>query len=386
MSEPTNAEGRVPFNDLARQYDLIRDEVDGAVGRVLARGWYVLGEEVAAFEREFAAYCGVRHAVGVNSGTDAVHLALLACGVRPGNGVVTVPNICAPTACAIEAAGATPVYADIDPTTFNLDPGSLRRVLENPPRGVRVTAVVPVHLYGNPAAVCEIREVAAAFDAVVVEDAAQGHGAHYFGRPVGGLSAAGCFSFYPTKNLGAVGDAGAVVTDDDATAGRLRKLRNYGEVAKYRNQSLGFNSRLDEVQAAVLRVKLRHLDAWVESRRRLASAYDRALRGSGLTLPAGAPGCRHAYHLYVARSEDRDGLIASARARGVDLAVHYPTPLHLQESQRHLGYRPGDFPEAERACREVVSLPVYPEVRKDEFDRVVAAVLGFGRGAPLGNR
>lgn len=386
MTEPRTSSDRVPFLDLARSYAAIREEIDAAVKRVLSRGWYVLGEEVSAFEREFAGYCGVKHAVGVNSGTDAIHLALRALGVRPGDGVVTVPNISAPTACAIQAAGAVPVFADIDPDTFNLDAESLQRVLKSPPRGIRISAIVPVHLYGLCAPMGSIREIAQRFGALVIEDAAQGHGARQSGKPAGGLSAAGCFSFYPTKNLGAVGDAGAVVTDDDATADALRRLRNYGEVRKYQNQSAGFNSRLDELQAAILRVKLRHLDRWVEDRGRQALAYREAFRDLKLKLQIGPVEDQHAYHLFVVRSSDRENFRTAVGTRGVDTAIHYPTPLHLQESHRHLGYQEGDFPEAERACREVVSLPLYPELSEIERERVIAAVtLASGGGVHSGN-
>ncbi|MGE3818057.1 MAG: DegT/DnrJ/EryC1/StrS family aminotransferase [Isosphaeraceae bacterium] len=375
MTHEQGAAHRVPFLDLARQYASLREEIDEAVARVLSRGWYVLGEEVAAFEREFAAYCDVEHAVGVNSGTDAIHLALRAVGVRTGDGVVTVPNVSAPTACAIEAAGARPVYVDVDPSTMNLDPESLRRVLKSPPGGLRVTAIVPVHLYGLPAPMEEIGEIAKAFGVVVVEDAAQGHGARWNDRPVGGLSAAGCFSFYPTKNLGAAGDAGAVVTNDAEIARLVRGLRNYGEVAKYQNRSQGFNSRLDEIQAAILRVKLRHLDRWVGTRRDLAERYRESFQGSGLSFQDDPGGRSHAYHLFVVRTNRRESFQEALKRQGVDSAIHYPTPLHLQESQRYLGYRLGDFPQSERACREVVSLPLYPELRPDEIQRVIAAAL-----------
>jgi dTDP-4-amino-4,6-dideoxygalactose transaminase len=366
--------GPVAFLDLGRQYRSIQAEVDGAVARVLRSGWYVLGAEVAAFERALAAWCGVGHAVGVNSGTDALTLALRACGVGPGDGVVTAANTAVPTVCAIVAAGAVPLLADVDPSTYCLDPDALRAVLKAGRPGVRVRAVVPVHLYGQAAPMGPIREVARAFDLKVVEDAAQAHGTRYDGRHAGTLGDAGCFSFYPTKNLGACGDAGAVVTDDADLAGRVRMLRNYGEESKYRNRTRGGNSRLDELQAAILRAKLPHLDAWVAARRALARLYDDRLGATGLGLPSESPGTHHSYHLYVVRSRDREGLRRALEQRGIGTAVHYPRPIHFQDAYRDLGYGPGDLPGAEQAAREVLSLPLYPELADDEAHRVAAAV------------
>lgn len=366
----------VPFLDLARQYRSVRDQVDAAVGRVLARGWYVLGEEVEAFERELAAHCGAGHAVGVNSGTDALALALTACGVGPGDGVATAANTAVPTVCAIVAAGAVPVLVDVDPTTACLDPESLRAAVRRPRGGAEVRAVVPVHLYGHPAPMGPVLEIAREFDLLVVEDAAQAHGATFGGRPVGTLGHAASFSFYPTKNLGACGDAGAVVTGDPVIAERVRMLRNYGEAAKYRNRIRGVNSRLDEVQAAVLRAKLPHLDGWVDARRELARFYRERLEGSGVVLPTERDGCRHAYHLFVVRAKDRDRLRNRLQERGVGTAVHYPEPVHFQEAYRDLGYAPGDLPGAEQSAREVLSLPLYPELAWEEAARVADAVLG----------
>jgi dTDP-4-amino-4,6-dideoxygalactose transaminase len=297
-----------------------------------------------------------------------LHLGLLASGIGPGDEVLVPSFTFAATGNSVALTGAKPVFVDIEPGSFCMDPEAAEAAITE-----RTAGIMPVHLYGHPARMGAIREVAEAFQILVDEDAAQGHGALDQGAPVGGLSAAGCFSFYPTKNLGALGDAGAVTTNDDAIADRLRRLRNYGEVAKYRNESLGFNSRLDELQAAILRVKLRHLDGWVEARRRIARAYDEALGPTGLVTPIERPGCRHAYHLYVTRATSREAWRARLREQGVETAVHYPTPLHLQGFQRYLGYQPGDFPEAERACLEVLSLPLYPELLAEEFDRVVAA-------------
>jgi dTDP-4-amino-4,6-dideoxygalactose transaminase len=365
---------RVDFLDLARQYRSVCAEVDAAVARVLARGWYVLGEECAAFEREFAAYLGVAHAAGVNSGTDALALALRACGVAPGDVVLTAANTAVPTVCAIVAAGAVPRLVDVDPKTLCLDPGALREALRRRGSGPPARAVVPVHLYGHPAPMGPILELARRYELKVVEDASQAHGTLYEGRPVGTFGHAGCFSLYPTKNLGACGDAGVVVTNDPELARRVARLRNYGEEAKYCNPERGVNSRLDELQAAILRAKLPHLDRWITARRTLARYYHEALAAAGLVLPVEAAGARHSYHLYVVRSADRDRLRARLQDRGVATAVHYPRPVHLQVAYCDLGHEPGDFPVAERAAREVVSLPLYPELTDAEARFVAAAV------------
>jgi dTDP-4-amino-4,6-dideoxygalactose transaminase len=366
----------VPFLDLSRQYRRIRAEVCGAIGDVLARGQYILGDELAAFEREFAAHCEARHAVGVGSGTDAIHLALRACGVRPGDHVITAPNTAAPTVCAIVQAGALPVFVDIDPATFTLDPAKLRAYLA----GQSATfprAIVPVHLYGHPAHLREILSIAAEYDLKVIEDAAQAHGATYEGRRIGGMADASCWSFYPTKNLGAFGDAGMVVTDDPQVAKQLRMLRNYGEEAKYDNRVEGVNSRLDEIQAAVLRVKLRHLDEWVTARRRLAAQYDTLLAEAPVTRPAEVEPGGHSYHLYVIRSDHRETLRRHLHEQGIGTAIHYPTPVHRQPAYCHLGYAEGDLPCAESACRQVLSLPLYPDLTEDELWQVVVAVKRF---------
>jgi dTDP-4-amino-4,6-dideoxygalactose transaminase len=367
----------VPFLDLARQYRRIRGEVGAAVTKTLEGGRYVLGEEVAAFEREFAAYCGARHAIGVGSGTDALHLALRACGVRPGDRVITAPNIAVPTVCAIVAAGALPVFVDVDPRTLTLDPEKLRALLAAQPAALRARAVIPVHLYGHPADLDAIMKIGAEYDVKVIEDAAQAHGAEYAGRRIGPLADASCWSFYPTKNLGAYGDAGMVVTDDAQVAERVRMLRNYGEEAKYLNRVQGVNSRLDEIQAAVLRVKLRHLDAWVAARRRLASLYDRLLAAAPVVLPVEVGPARHGYHLYVIRSTRRDALQRHLRERGVGTSIHYPAPAHCQPAYRHLEYAEGDFPCAEWACRQVLSLPLYPELTEEELRHVAATIIAF---------
>jgi dTDP-4-amino-4,6-dideoxygalactose transaminase len=367
----------IPFFDLSQQYRCIQAEIDAAVARALASGWYILGQELAAFEREFAAYCGVRHAVGVGSGTEALHLALRACGVQPGDAVITVPNTAVPTVCAIVAANARPVFVDIDPRTYNLDPVKLRSYLTNQRPPFRIKAVIPVHLYGQPADLQPILDIAGEYGLPVIEDAAQAHGAEYNGRKAGSLGLAGCFSFYPTKNLGAYGDAGMVVTNDDAVAQGVRMLRNYGEEAKYVNRLQGFNSRLDELQAAILRVKLKHLDEWVAARRRRARLYGELLAGMPLGLPAQMASASHTYHLYVVRSARRDDLQQYLKANGIGTSIHYPLPIHFQAAYRELGYTAGDFPEAERASREILSLPFYPELTEEEIRHVAGVLRAF---------
>ncbi len=368
---------QVPFLDLTRQYRQIRDEIHLAVARTLASGWYVLGDEVAGFEREFAASCGVREGVGVASGTDALHLALRACGVRAGDAVITAPNTAVPTVCAIVAANARPVFVDIDPDTFTLDPEKLRAYLKAQRPPFRTRAVIAVHLYGLPADMRPILEVSREYGLKVIEDAAQAHGAEYAGRKAGCLGDAGCFSFYPTKNLGAYGDAGMVVTDDGEVAERVRMLRNYGEEAKYQNCIEGFNSRLDEIHAAILRAKLKHLEEWVATRRQQARLYDEILAQAPVAPPAERPPARHSYHLYVVRSARRDALQKHLQDSGIGTSIHYPMPVHFQKAYRHLGYTAGDFPQAERACQEVLSLPLYPELTEEEMRYVASAVSSF---------
>lgn len=365
----------IPFLDLARHSRATRPEVDAAIARVLDRGWFVLGPEVAAFERAFADRHGVGHAVGVNSGTDAIELALRACGIGPGQVVVTTPLTAVPTVCAIVAAGATPAFVDIDPQTFQIDAGQLRELLRFRPGRTRPSAVVPVHLYGHPVDLDAVLDVAREYDLTVVEDVAQATGATWRGRPVGTFGRASAFSFYPTKNLGAFGDGGLVLTDDAAVADRVRQLRNYGETSKYVSRSQGRNSRLDEIQAAILLAKLPGLDAANARRRELAARYRERLAGTPLVLPAEDPRASHVYHLFVVRVPgDREALRSRLEGQGIGTAVHYPTPVHLQEAYRPLGYAAGRFPHAERATREILSLPLDPELADGEADRVAEAL------------
>jgi dTDP-4-amino-4,6-dideoxygalactose transaminase len=359
----------LPLVDLQAQHQALRPELEAALLRVLDRGAFVLGEEVAAFEEEFAAFCGSAHAVAVSSGTSALHLALLAAGVGPGDEVVTVPFTFFATAAAIRYVGARPVFADIDPVSFTLDPERLAAAITR-----RTKAVLPVHLYGQTADMEAIGEVAERHGLVVIEDAAQAHGAEQGGRRAGTLGAFGCFSFYPTKNLGALGEGGLVTTDSAEGAGLLRVLRDQGQERKYEHARVGFNARMDAFQGAVLRVKLRHLPAWTEARRARAAAYGKALEGSGVAPPVELPGRRHVYHLYTVRTRERERLREGLAARGIATGIHYPIPLHLQAALADLGHLRGDFPEAEAAAREVMSLPLYPELPEDAPERVGAAI------------
>jgi dTDP-4-amino-4,6-dideoxygalactose transaminase len=363
---------RIPFVDLSAQYHAIKEEIDRAVSGVLNGGFYILGEEVASFEAEFARYMGSNHAVAVGSGTEALHLALLAAGVGQGDEVITVPNISAPTASAISFAGARPVFVDIDPETYNMDPARLEGCLRK--GSSKVKAVIPVHLYGHPADMDPIMDIARSHGLKVIEDACQAHGAMYKGKRAGSVGDAGCFSFYPTKNLGAYGDGGMVVTDDGDMAEKVRMLRNYGEKSKYHNVIKGFNSRLDELQAAMLRVKLRHLEEYNEKRRSLAALYARLLTGGPSKLPVEKEYAGHVYHLYVIRVKERDRLRQSLGDRGIATSVHYPRPLHLQPTYSELGHKEGDFPLSERACSEVLSLPMYPELDEEQVDYVCRAL------------
>ena len=363
----------VPFLDLRAGYAELRAELDAAYRRVMDSGWYVGGAEVEAFEAEFAEFCGAEYAVGVGNGLDALHLTLRALGVGNGAEVVVPSNTYIATWLAVTYTGATPVPVEPDPATYNLDPDRVRAAVTP-----RTRAVMPVHLYGQPADLAPIQETARAHGLVVVADAAQAHGARYRGARVGGLADAAGFSFYPGKNLGAFGDAGAVTTDDAGLAERLRVLRNYGSHRKYHNEVIGYNSRLDPIQAAFLRVKLRHLDAWTARRVRLAARYLDRLSGlPELTLPVVLDGADPVWHTFVVRHPRRDDLQAHLAARGIQTLIHYPVPPHRQPAYAHLGLEAGALPIAEAIHREVLSLPIGPHLSLDAVDRVVDAVVDF---------
>jgi dTDP-3-amino-3,4,6-trideoxy-alpha-D-glucose transaminase len=365
----TTAAIRVPFNVLRPGAD--RAAIDAAVTRVLDSGWFVLGPEVAAFETEFAAAAGAAHAVGVNTGTDAIALALRALGIGPGDEVITSPVSAAYSALAIDMAGARPVFADIDPARLTLDPGAVAAAVTP-----RTRAVLPVHLYGQPADMDGIARVATRHGLVVVEDACQAHLATVGGRPVGRGSAAAAFSFYPTKNLGALGDGGAVTTDDPALADRVRRLRNGGQSSRYHHDELGVNSRLDELQAAILRTRLPRLGALTAVRRRLAGRYRDALRAAPVVVP---PECDpgHVYHLFPVLADDRDRFQAHLLGHGVETLVHYPVPIPRQPAAR--SWSPTPCPVADDVCARVVSLPLYPSLADGAHDHVVGAVLAYQR-------
>ena len=360
---------RVPFGDFGAHVAAIRPEIDAAVARVLDSGWFILGPEGEAFERELAAALGTKDAVGVANGTEAIQLALEALGIRPGDEVITSPLTAAFTALAVCRAGATPVFADLDPATLNVSPEAVARAITP-----KTKALLPVHLYGHPADLDPLLAIAKEKGVPLVEDACQAHGARYKGRIVGAISGLGALSFYPTKNLGAFGDGGAVLVNDPALAAKLRRLRNGGQTDRYHHAETGINSRLDELQAAILRVKLRHLEAWIDRRRAIAGIYHKELRDAAVAIPLEQPYARAGYHLYVVRHPRRDALAASLKERGIGTLIHYPIPLHLQPAFAGLGGKPGDFPVAEKAAGEILSLPIYPEMTDEQALTVARAV------------
>jgi len=363
----------VPQTDPRAAYLALRPAIDAAMARVALGGRYILGEEVAGFERDFAAYIGVRHGIGVASGTDALVLALRAIGVGADDYVATVAHTAVATVAAIELAGARPLLVDIDPLTYTLDPAALARTLAAPPG--RIAAIIPVHLYGQPADLDAILPLARRYDARVIEDCAQCHGASLGGRRAGAIGNLAAFSFYPTKNLGALGDGGMVVTGDDALALRVRELREYGWRERYVSAIPGLNSRLDELQAAVLRIKLGTLDRDNARRVAIAGAYDRGLASLPLTLPARRPAATHVFHQYVVRSPARDALRAALGACGIGTNIHYPVPIHRQPAYAgRLAIAPSGLVETERAAAEVLSLPIYPQLVDAAVARVIAAV------------
>jgi dTDP-4-amino-4,6-dideoxygalactose transaminase len=359
----------IPFLDLKAQYHSIKPEIDAAVFGILESSQFVLGEEVAAFERNFATYCGATQAIAVNSGTSALHLALLAAGVGPGDEVITIPFTFVATVSAIGYAGAKAVFVDVDPVSFTMDPAQLEAAITP-----RTKAILPVHLYGQMADMDAILAIANRHGIPVIEDACQAHGAEYKGRRAGSLGVSGCFSFYPGKNLGAYGEGGIVVTSNDEHARKIRMLRDWGQEKRYHHVMKGFNYRMDGMQGAILRVKLRYLEQWTEARRSHARLYDSLLDGSDVQIPAEVAGRRHVYHIYAVRTMDRANLERSLHAEGVQTGLHYPIPVHLQEAHRDLGYHRGDFPQSEAAADQVLSLPIFPEMTPTQVEQVALAV------------
>ncbi len=362
----------VPFLDLKQQYLAIKDEVLSAVVGVFESTQFVLGKEVAAFEEEFAAFSGVRHGIAVNTGTSALHLALLAAGVGPGDEVITVPCTFVATVAAITYAGATPVFVDVDPVTYTMDPAQIEGAITP-----RTKAILPVHLYGNPCEMDTIIEIARRHNLTVIEDAAQAHGAEYKGRRCGSMGEMGCFSFYPGKNLGAYGEGGLVTTDNSELARKLRMLRDWGAEKKYEHVLKGFNYRMEGVQGAILRVKLRYLEQWTEARRAHAVAYGKLLAENGLTLPTELPGNRHVYHIYAVLTSRRKELMDSLNSQGVQTGIHYPYPVHLLPAYSDLNYSAGQFPVSENIASQELSLPMFPEMTESQIQAVGEAVAEF---------
>ena len=360
----------IPFVDLKAQYASIKPEVDAAIQGVLDSCQFTLGSEVAAFEKEYAAYCSSTHAMGVNNGTSALHLALLAANVGPGDEVITVPFTFVATVAAVHYTGARTVFVDIDPGTFTMDAGTLEAAITP-----RTKAIIPVHLYGHPADMDPILRIAKKHGLTVIEDAAQAHGAEYRGRRVGSIGDIGCFSFYPGKNLGAYGEGGMVVTGDPDVARTTRMLRDWGAEKKYEHVLKGYNYRLEGLQGAVLRVKLRHIEAWTEARRAAAVRYDELLIPAGIPVPRAAPNVRHVYHIYAIRTANRERLQAALQARGIHTGIHYPFPVHLLPAYADLGYKAGQFPHSERAAAEVLSLPMFPELTASMQEEVARALI-----------
>ncbi len=365
----------IPLVDLKDQYEPIREEVQAAVHQVLDGMKLFLGENVFQLERDFAKFCNAKHAIGVGSGTDALYLALRALDIGPGDEVITVPNSFFATAAAICMTGATPVFVDIDAETFTMDPAKIEPAITP-----KTKAIIPVHLYGQPADMRAIKQVADAHGLAIIEDACQSHGAEYRGQRTGTMGDAAAFSFYYSKNLGAYGEGGAVVTNDRNIASKVQLLRNHGSSSRYYHTVLGMNSRLDEIQAAILRIKLRYLEQSNVARRALAREYNKRLSQlPGVITPVERAEATHVYHLYVLRVPHRDEMLEWLSRHGVGAAVHYPVPIHLQEATRHLGYKVGDFPVTEQMTEEIISLPIYPELGLDEVNYVCQTIGDFLR-------
>ncbi|WP_298234717.1 DegT/DnrJ/EryC1/StrS aminotransferase family protein [uncultured Azohydromonas sp.] len=367
----------IPFVDLKAQYRSIKDEVNAAIQGVIEHCEFTLGSEVAAFEKEFAGYCQVEHGIGVNTGTSALHLALLAAGVGKGDEVITVPFTFVATVSAIDYTGAKPVFVDIDPKTFTMDVNAIEAAITE-----KTKAIIPVHLYGQPADMDPILEIARKHNLVVIEDACQAHGAEYKGRRAGSMGHMGCFSFYPGKNLGAYGEGGMVVTNNPEFTRSIRMLRDWGAEKKYQHVLKGYNFRLEGIQGAVLRVKLKYLEGWTEARRTAAARYDSLLAGTGVPTPYARPDVRHVYHLYAIRTQNRQAWQDALLAQGIQTGIHYPTPVHLLPAFADLGYQAGQFPHSEKAANEVLSLPMFPELTAAQCERVAQAVQELATPAP----
>ncbi len=364
----------IPFLDLGAQYRELKSEIDAAISSVLESSQFILGPETAAFEQEFADSCGVQYAIGVNSGTSALHLALLAAGIGPGDEVITTPFTFYATVATLGYVGAAPVFIDIDRTTFNLDAERIEAAITP-----RTRAILPVHLYGQPADMDPIIDIARRHNLLVIEDAAQAHGAEYKGKRAGAIGDLGCFSFYPTKNLGAAGEGGLVTTNNPEYARSIKSLRNWGEQSRYYPVLRGYNYRLPAIQAAILRVKQRRLEAWTEARRSLAAGYNQLLANAGVVIPSVLPGVRHVYCLYTIRAEHRDDLQRGLESAGIQSAVHYPVPIHLMPAYASPRYKAGDFPVAEACARTVLSLPLHAHMTLEQVAQVAAQISKLAR-------
>ncbi len=362
----------IPFVDLKKQYYSIRNEVDKAIKGVLEKGRFILGENVEKFEEESADYCNAKFGIGVGSGTEALHLALLACGIRQKDEVITVPNTAVPTICAISFANAKPVFVDIDPKTYTIDISKIEKKIT-----IKTRAIVPVHLYGHPADMEPIMGIAKRYNLKVIEDASHAFGAEYRNEKVGSIGDVGCFSFYPTKNLGAYGDGGIVITNDRKIAKKLRLLRNYGQIKRDRYLMKGYDSRLDELQAAILRVKLKKIDVWNESRRKNAQIYNRLLNKDKINIPVEKDYAKHVYYLYVIRCRFRDKLRAFLKSKGIETLIHYPVPVYLQEAYKDLAYKRGDFSVTEKCAGEILSLPISNELDKAQIEAIAETINDF---------
>ena len=361
----------IPFVDLKAQYDSIKNEIDEAIQNVLNNTSFIMGEELKKFEEEFAWFCDVKYAIGVANGSDALILALRACGIGKGDEVITVPHTFISTAEAISNVGGKIVFVDIDPKTYTIDVSKIEEKVNK-----KTKAIIPVHLYGQPADMDPIMEMAKKYNLKVIEDAAQAHGAEYKGKKVGSISDVACFSFYPGKNLGAYGDAGTITTNNEEIANKLKMLRNHGRLtAKYEHKIEGYSSRLDNLQAAILRVKLRHLNKWNERRRKNAKKYNELLSNTdGIITPYEADYAKHVYHLYVVRIEERDKLREELKSKGVATGIHYPIPLHLQLAYNYLGYKRGDFPVTEECSQKILSLPMFAELDEEQINEIVKLI------------
>ena len=372
MTNQPEKNGAVPYLDLPAQMRGLRREIDAAIARTLDNCSFCLGPDVVEFEKGFARYCGAEHCVGFNSGTSALHVAMLLLNLGPGDEVITTPSTFVATSWAISYVGAKPVFVDIEDATFNLDPKQVRRAITS-----RTKALLPVHLYGHPVDLDPLKDICREHELPLVEDAAQAHGATYKGKVVGTFGTMSCFSFYPGKNLGAYGEGGALVTNDAALAARARSLREHGSTKRYYHDEIGYNYRMEGIQGAVLGVKLKHLDEWTRQRRRVALRYHELLADTPLQLPKEAAYAESAWHLYVVRHPNRDELKKHLDANHVGCALHYPLPLHLQKAYAHLGHKPGDFPVAEKAAQQCLSLPIYPELTDAQIQRVAEEIKIF---------